>query len=82
MSSLMDLFGDDEPVPPVQPAPVAPVAPVVPAQTPLSTQPQPPAAAPRPLAPQRRIYSVSEVNGRIRGLLEETFDEVWIEGEL
>jgi exodeoxyribonuclease VII large subunit len=30
----------------------------------------------------RRIYSVSELTGAIRGLLEGTFGEVWVEGEL
>ncbi len=30
----------------------------------------------------RRVFSVSELNGRIRELLEEKFFEIWIEGEL
>ena len=33
-------------------------------------------------APARRIYSVSELTAAIRGLLEETWFEVWVEGEI
>src|SRR5918999_5748116 len=39
-----------------------------------------PAPAPTPAA--RRVLTVSELTGRIRTLLEETFVEVWVEGEL
>ena len=48
-------------------------------------EPAPPA---RPVAPSppipapRRVLSVSELTGRIRGLLEEAFVEIWVEGEL
>ena len=42
---------------------------------------EPPAAeAPEP--ERRRVHTVSELNGRIRTLLEERFFEVWVEGEL
>lgn len=34
------------------------------------------------LAPQQRIYSVAEVTGEIRGLLEAGFSDVWITGEI
>ncbi len=34
------------------------------------------------LAPQKRIYSVAEVTGEIRGLLEAGFSDVWITGEI
>jgi exodeoxyribonuclease VII large subunit len=34
------------------------------------------------LAPEREIYTVSEVNSIIRGLLEETFADVWVAGEI
>lgn len=30
----------------------------------------------------RRVYRVSEITRRIRGVLEETFDEIWLEGEI
>lgn len=30
----------------------------------------------------RRVYRVSELTRRIRGVLEETFEEVWLEGEI
>ena len=45
-------------------------------------EPPEPAALPEPVEPARRIYSVSELTGRIRGLLEEEFVEIWVEGEL
>ncbi len=32
--------------------------------------------------PQRRIYSVSELTGEIRGLLEDHFPFLWVEGEI
>ena len=38
-------------------------------------------AAPEP-PPPRRIFTVSDLNARIRVLLEEQFIEVWVEGEL
>jgi exodeoxyribonuclease VII large subunit len=41
---------------------------------------------PRPEAPEppppRRVLTVSDLNARIRALLEEQFIEVWVEGEL
>ena len=40
------------------------------------TQPEEPAP------PPRRVLTVSELNARIRTLLEEQFVEVWVEGEL
>jgi len=33
-------------------------------------------------APQRRTYTVAELNARIRGLLEKEFDDVWVAGEI
>jgi len=51
-----------------------------------SAQGKPPAEQPEPPAPSavegRRILTVSELNGRIRTLLEERFFEIWVEGEL
>jgi exodeoxyribonuclease VII large subunit len=44
-------------------------------------EPEQPARTP-PAARERRIHTVSELTGRIRGLLEEEFFEVWVEGEL
>lgn len=32
--------------------------------------------------PQRRLYSVSEINARIRGMLDEAFGDVWVSGEI
>ena len=32
--------------------------------------------------PGRRIYSVSELNETARGILEESFEDVWIQGEI
>jgi len=34
------------------------------------------------LTPQRRIYSVSELNGAIRALLDEEFRDIWVSGEI
>lgn len=34
------------------------------------------------LAPERRIWSVSELNARIRGVLEAQFRDLWVEGEI
>ena len=34
------------------------------------------------LAPERRIWSVSEITARICGLLESEFTDVWLEGEV
>ena len=34
------------------------------------------------LVPQRRIFTVSELNGAIRALLDEEFGEVWVSGEI
>jgi exodeoxyribonuclease VII large subunit len=39
-------------------------------------------AAPAPRQPERRIYSVSELTAGIRGLLEQAFAELWVEGEI
>ena len=36
----------------------------------------------RPPAPERRIFSVSELTASIRGLLESSFGDVWVEGEV
>ncbi len=35
-----------------------------------------------PLEPQRRIYTVSELNAAIRQLLEREFQDVWVAGEI
>jgi len=48
-------------------------------------EPEPePQPAPEPVPPPvvRRVLTVSELTGRIRTLLEDTFTEVWVEGEL
>jgi exodeoxyribonuclease VII large subunit len=47
-------------------------------------EPEPTPSAPEPVpAPvARRVLTVSELTGHIRTLLEETFAEVWVEGEL
>ena len=37
---------------------------------------------PAPRAPERKIYSVSELTSGIRGLLETAFGEIWVEGEI
>jgi len=34
------------------------------------------------LTPQRRIYSVSELNGAIRAMLDEEFRDIWVSGEI
>ncbi len=34
------------------------------------------------LVPERRIWSVSELNARIRGVLEAQFRDLWVEGEV
>lgn len=33
-------------------------------------------------APQRRTYTVAELNAHIRGLLENEFDDIWVAGEI
>ncbi|MDA1184052.1 MAG: exodeoxyribonuclease VII large subunit [Acidobacteria bacterium] len=55
------------------------------AETPARTEPtttpadeDPPSAIP----PPRRILTVSELTGQIRGLLESRYGEIWVEGEL
>jgi exodeoxyribonuclease VII large subunit len=46
-------------------------------------EPDAPAAPDRTAAPiSRRVFTVSELTGRIRELLETTFLEVWVEGEI
>ena len=44
----------------------------------------PPPEDPPPAAAriERKIYSVSELTSAIRGVLETSFDEVWVEGEI
>ena len=32
--------------------------------------------------PERRLFSVSEINARIRGLLDDEFGDVWVSGEI
>src|SRR5207247_706890 len=32
--------------------------------------------------PQRRTYTVTELNARIRGLLGDEFDDIWVAGEV
>src|SRR5258705_5562513 len=45
--------------------------------------PEPESAASTPVVPgSRRVLSVSELTGYIRTLLEESFVEIWVEGEL
>jgi exodeoxyribonuclease VII large subunit len=36
----------------------------------------------RPAAPERKVFSVSELTACIRGLLETSFGDVWVEGEI
>jgi exodeoxyribonuclease VII large subunit len=43
-------------------------------------EPEPARAAPEPV--KRRIVSVSELTANVRELLETTFPEIWVEGEL
>src|SRR6476620_5835766 len=40
------------------------------------------AAAPAPDLPRRRIFSVAELTAAIRGLLEKSFGNLWVEGEI
>jgi exodeoxyribonuclease VII large subunit len=44
-------------------------------------EPEPESPGPAP-APVRRVLTVSELTGALRELLETTFPEVWVEGEL
>jgi exodeoxyribonuclease VII large subunit len=34
------------------------------------------------LEPRRRVYSVTELNARIRAVLDDTFGDVWVSGEI
>lgn len=45
-------------------------------------EPEPEPETPAPPAPVRRILSVSELTASLRGLIEEHFIDVWVEGEL
>ncbi len=45
-------------------------------------RPAPAAPAPPPARPARRVLTVSELTGSIREILETTFPEIWVEGEL
>jgi exodeoxyribonuclease VII large subunit len=45
-------------------------------------EPEAPAADPEPPPRRRIVYTVSDLNARIRSLLEERFIEIWVEGEL
>lgn len=38
--------------------------------------------APAPRRIERRVYSVSELTSRIRGLFESSFGDLWVEGEI
>ena len=42
----------------------------------------PEAATSAARAPERRIYSVGELTAGIRGLLETSFGQIWVEGEI
>jgi exodeoxyribonuclease VII large subunit len=35
-----------------------------------------------PLLPERRVYTVSELNAAIRGVLDQEFPDVWVAGEI
>ena len=69
MSALFDLPFDDDPAP----------APARRTEPPHSETPRPETA--RDLD-RRRVFTVSELTGRIRLMLEGAFVEVWVEGEL
>jgi exodeoxyribonuclease VII large subunit len=43
---------------------------------------EPAPARREPAAPRRRVYTVSELTAAIRGLLEESFGDVYVEGEI
>ncbi len=34
------------------------------------------------LEPERRVYSVAQLNASIRGVLNKSFDEIWVSGEI
>ncbi len=40
------------------------------------------ALSPAPAAEERRVYSVAEITRDIRSILEQTFCDVWVEGEI
>ncbi|MBI3263779.1 MAG: exodeoxyribonuclease VII large subunit, partial [Acidobacteria bacterium] len=48
--------------------------------SPKEPESAPPAPAPAP--PERRIYTVSELAAGLRELLETTYPEIWVEGEI
>ena len=45
-------------------------------------EPSPGAASARPAAPERHVYSVSELTSGIRTAIEDRFGQVWLEGEI
>ena len=51
-------------------------------QAPVTDEPDTGSRRPSGLREPRRVFSVSELTADIRGLLEERFVEVWVEGEL
>ncbi len=63
------------------PTPRAPVTVRLPVARPAPARPVPQLAVPEPPA-ARRALSVMELSSRLRGVLESTFDEVWVEGEI
>lgn len=74
MSSLFDLPFDD-PIAEPDPAPAR-------ATPAAAASRQAPAPSPPPEAERARVLTVTELTARLRLLLEETFFEVWVEGEL
>ena len=83
--SLFDLLDEpEEPARPAKPEPTAP-APAA-ARSEVVTPPAPHQPATpverEPAESARRIHTVSQLTARIRTLLENTFVEIWVEGEL
>src|SRR3954471_15389107 len=94
MTDLFDLPFEDEPAPePLRPA--ADARPTNVERRPSNLEPRTsnveprrsnderrPSSADIPVAPARRVFSVTELTVRVRDLLEAEFFEVWVEGEL
>jgi exodeoxyribonuclease VII large subunit len=80
MPDLFDLPFEDEPAP--EPEPESRPAPAPATVAPRSVKPEPPPAPPAPPKSVRRVLTVSELNAAMRDLLEQTFIDIWVEGEI
>lgn len=76
-------FDDPGPSRRPDPGPVRPAASARPTPPPPATPPgPPPAPTTAPAAARRTPLTVSQLAARVRGVLEDTFGDVWVQGEI